>query len=80
MRRNRAFTPRLPGDSATAERSARQHAHPTGVPPGQAMRFRCKADGFLTRIAILCVERQTRRALYGYTSSQDSDKDITRGT
>jgi len=43
MRRNRAFTPRLPGDSATAERSARQHAHPTGVPPGQAMRFRCKA-------------------------------------
>jgi hypothetical protein len=33
------------GDSATAERSAGQHAHPSGRPPRQAMGFRAKLTG-----------------------------------
>ena len=87
-RRNRTFTPRLErgrasnfaGDSATAERSAGQDAHPSGLSASSTGAFPRKVNGFLTRFAILLLERQARRALYGYTSSQDSEKDRTCGT
>jgi len=53
---------------------------PTGRSASSTGAFLRKVNGFLTRFAILLLERQARRALYGYTSSQDSEKDSTRGT
>jgi len=88
QRRNPTFTPRrergrasnFAGDSATAERSAGQHPLPTGVPPRQPMRFRAKLTGSLRASLFSALERQAWRALYGYTSNQDSEKDSTCST
>ena len=64
-RRNRTFTPRLErgrasnfaGDSATAERSAGQDAHPSGLSASSTGAFPRKVNGFLTRFAILCARK-----------------------
>jgi hypothetical protein len=44
---------------------------PPGLPPGQRMRLRAKVEA-LQHLAILALERKSRRALDGYTSSQDT--------
>jgi len=53
---------------------------PTGVPPRQPMRFRAKLTGSLRASLFSALERQAWRALYGYTSNQDSEKDSTCST
>ena len=68
------------GDSATAQRSAGQHAHPRGRSASSSDAFPRKVDGFLTRFAILCVRKANSETLYGHKSSQDSEKDSTCGT
>ena len=44
----------LAGDSARAERSAGQHAHPSGRSASSSHGFPREVNGFLTRFAILC--------------------------
>ena len=56
----------------------------THIPSGRSASsidaFPRKLDGFLTRLAILGTQKASSESLYGYTSSQDSDKDCTGGT
>src|ERR1700757_3569956 len=62
----------------------RDQQRSTHIPNGRSASstdaFPRKVNGFLTLFAILCARKATRRALYGYTSSQDSGKDSTCGT
>ena len=53
---------------------------PTGRSASSIDAFPRKVDGFLTRVAILGAQKASSESLYGYTSSQDSDKDCTGGT
>ena len=70
----------LCGDSAPAKRSAGRHAHPGERSASSTAAFPRKVDRFLQHFAILYSRKASRRALYDYTSSQDSEKDSTCGT
>src|SRR5215469_8423863 len=68
------------GDSAAAERSAGQHTHSHRAVRFVNVRFPLKLIGSCVRATVLLSllsKTQARRALDGYISSQDSEKDST---
>src|SRR6516162_3719922 len=81
------FTPRLErgrasnfaGDSAEAERSAAQHAHPHRRSASSTEAFPHKADGFLPRLAILCARKASSESpLWLHVKSRQRERQHLR--